>query len=106
MTTALDINLFYPLLFLAFIVAIITIGIVIRGKSADKKDTQIFVKSNENAKDVTLNISNNMKDMHNTVVEHTLPLEYETEIHSLEVMISEINNRLIKLENERGSQTQ
>ena len=104
-----QIHLFYPLLFLLLIVVTVTIGIVFRGKLADKKDTQIFVKSNDNAKDVTLNISNNMKEMHNTVVEHALPLEYEQELNSLEVMVHEIKDKLdlliervIRLENERN----
>ena len=92
-----QIHLFYPLLFIVIIVAIVTFGIVFRGKSSDKKDTQIFVKSSDNAKDVTLKVTNDMKDMHHDIVEHTLPKEYENEIHALEVMVREINDKLDKV---------
>ncbi len=107
-TSLVQIHLFYPMLFLAFIVLTVTIGLVIKGKSSDNTYTKVFAKSNDNAKDITIKVTTDMKNMHNEIVEHALPLEYEQELNSLEVMVHEIKDKLdlllervIRLENER-----
>lgn len=93
-TSLVQIHLFYPMLFLAFIVLTVTIGLVIKGKSSDNTYTKVFTKSSDNAKDVTIKVTTDMKDMHNEVLEHALPKEYESELHTLEVMVREINDKV------------
>lgn len=98
MTTVWDINIFYPLLFLLLIIVTVTIGFVLRGKTSDKKDTEIFVKSNDNAKEVTLKVTSDMEKMHNDVV-NCLPVEYEKELHFIETTLKSLNERVTELEN-------
>lgn len=96
MTTVWDINLFYPFIILAVIVLIVTIGLVIRGKSSDKKDTTIFAKSSDNAKEITQKVTTDMKDMHHEVVQ-TLSPEYENELDEIEQTIDNHTTQLEQL---------
>ena len=74
-----DYNSFWLIIFAFLTIVTVVIGLVLRGKSGDKKDTDIFFKSSDNAKEVTLD--NNKT--HVQVIEH-LPPVYEKELHSLE----------------------
>ena len=101
MTQITTINLFYPLVFLTVIVVVITLGLVIKGLKSEHVLNNIFSKSSDNAKDVTIKVTDDFKDMHNNIVEHTLPPVYERELHSLEKnnkriidMLETINSKL------------
>ena len=99
MEQTIQIHLFYPLLFftLVFLGTLITIVIV---KCKDSSLFQnIFTKSSDNAKDVTIDTTSKMKDMHDKVVEfspaHEKELDYiEKKIDKIEKDIIEINDKL------------
>ena len=101
MTQITTISLFYPLIFLTIIVVAVTIGLVIKGLKSDNIFNNIFSKSSDNAKDVTIKITDDFKGIHHDVIEHALPPVYERELHSLEKnnkriidMLETINNKL------------
>ena len=101
-------NSFYFLLFAFLIILAIIAGSVIKHKSSDKKDTAIFYKSNDNAKDVTIHVTDNMKDMHSEVVKAEFTEQHEHELHHIETTLKEISDnltlltaRVLKLEQER-----
>ena len=103
-----QIHLFYPLLFLVIITLIITAGVVIAKKYNDNTFTNVFYKSNDNAKDVTIHVTDNMKDMHTEVVKAEFTEQHEHELHHIETTLKEISDnltlltaRVLKLEQER-----
>lgn len=103
-----QIHLFYPLLFLVIITLIITAGVVIVKKYNDNTFTNVFYKSNDNAKDVTIHVTDSMKDMHSEVVKAEFTEQHEHELDYLEKTLQEISEnltlltaRVLKLEQER-----
>ncbi len=103
-----QIHLFYPLLFLAIITLIITTSVVIAKKYNDNTFTNVFYKSNDNAKDVTIHVTDSMKDMHTEVVKAEFTEQHEHELHHIETTLKEISDnltlltaRVLKLEQER-----
>ena len=57
----------------------------------------MFSKSSDNAKEVTIDTTSKMKDMHNEVVKVEFTPAHEKEIHHLEVMVKEIRDDINKL---------
>ena len=119
MTDILTIQGFYPMLFtsiIAFFITIIILGIIIGLVIVKYKDStlfqNIFTKSSDNAKDVTIDTTSKMKDMHDTVVKAEFTEAHEHEIHTIEdklrniekqmqeisAMLTDITNRVIELE--------
>lgn len=103
-----QIHLFYSLLFLVIITLIITTGVVIAKKYNDNTFTNVFYKSNDNAKDVTIHVTDSMKDMHTEVVKAEFTEQHEHELHHIETTLKEISDnltlltaRVLKLEQER-----
>lgn len=103
-----QIHLFYPLLFLTIITLIVTAGVVIAKKYNDNTFTNVFYKSNDNAKDITIHVTDNMKDMHSEVVKAEFTEQHEHELDYLEKTLQKISEdltllttRVIKLEQER-----
>ena len=94
MTEITTINLFYPMLFIVIIILIVTIGIIIRGKNSDNKDTFIFAKSSDNAKEITLDVNDKFSKAHTEVVKIKWDKVHEEEIHRMEEMIKEINDKV------------
>ena len=108
-----DYNSIWLIIFIFLIILVIVIGIVIRGKSSDKKDTIIFAKSSDNAKDVTIHVTDNMEKMHEDVTKVQFTEKHEHEFHRLEVGLEEVSEKLsiltervVKLELERNKQKQ
>lgn len=97
MTEITTINLFYPLLFIFLIVVAVTIGLVIRGKSSDKKDTTIFTKSSDNAKEVTIDTTSKMAKMHDNVVKVDFTSSHEHELDEIEQTIDTHTTQLEQL---------
>lgn len=100
---------FYLLLFAFLIILAIIAGSVIKHKSSDKKDTAIFYKSNDNAKDVTIHVTDSMKDMHSEVVKAEFTEQHEHELDYIEKTLQKISDdltllttRVINLERERN----
>ena len=91
-----QIHLFYPLLFIFLIVVVVTIGLVIKGNKSDGTFKDIFFKSSDNAKDITIDTTNKMKDMHGKVVDG-IPEKYQHELHSIEITVKEEQTKLNKL---------
>ena len=110
METVIDLRLFYPMLFVTIIIITFIVSNTIKQKNNNKKDTEIFIKSSDNAKDVTLKVTSDMHEMHDNVVQ-CLPKQYEDELHSLEKMVREIKEqineltlRVIKIENKNSNE--
>lgn len=108
MVESVQIHLFYPLLFLVIITLIITIGVVITKKYNDNTFTNVFYKSNDNAKDVTIHVTDTMKDMHSDVVKTEFTSAHEAEFHYIEKTLQEIldnltllTERVIRLEKQK-----
>ena len=109
------INLFYPLLFITFVLVSIIIAVVIVKCKDSTLFQNIFTKSSDNAKDVTIDTTSKMKDMHDKVVKAEFTGAHEHEIHTIEdklrniekqmqeisAMLTDITNRVIKLENRK-----
>ena len=91
----IHINLFYPLLFIVIITITVTIGLVIAKKSSDKTQTDVFYKSNDNAKDVTIHVTDRLSQAHTEVI--ALPERYEKELDSLEKSVKGCENKLIEI---------
>lgn len=90
----ITINLFYPCIFLTIIVLIITVGIVIVKCKDSTLVQNIFSKSNDNAKEVTINTTNKMEKMHEDVVKIDFSTSHEKELHTLELMVKELNRKV------------
>ena len=106
-----QIHLFYPLLFLSIITLIVTVGVVIAKKYNDNTFTNVFYKSSDNAKDVTIKITDSMQQMHTEVVKTEFTEQHERELHHIEKTLQEISDnltllteRVIILEREKNSQ--
>ena len=108
MTTVWDINLFYPLVILAVIVLIVTIGLVIKGRNSDftfkdiffksSTDTKdIFFKSSDNAKEVAIDTTSKMKDMHDNVIKVDFTSSHEHELDEIEQTIDTHTTQLEQL---------
>lgn len=96
-TSLVQIHLFYPLLFIFLIVVAVTIGLVVRGKSGDKKDTTIFAKSSDNAKEITIDTTSKMKSMHDNVVKVDFTSSHEHELDDIEQIIDNHTTQLEQL---------
>ena len=106
--TVISLRLFYPMLFLTIGVVLVLLicsvkTILINFKDKDSQDFQFKTHCEEHT-----DTTGKMKGMHNEVVEHALPKEYESELHTLEVMVRELNDKVnylyeefLKLKNER-----
>lgn len=89
-----DYNSFWLINFTFLTILVVVIGIVIRGKISDKKDTFIFAKSSDNAKEVNIHVTNKMADMHDGVVKAQFTENHEHEIHRIQRKLEEISNDL------------
>ena len=90
MEQTIQIHLFYPLLFftLVFLGTLITIAIV---KYKDSNLFQnIFAKSSDNAKEVTIDTTSKMKDMHDNVIQVPYTDKQEKELHNIETRLAKI----------------
>lgn len=94
MTTVWDLNLFYPFLFLTIIVLIATIGLVITKCKDSTLFQNIFAKSSDNAKEVTIDTTNKMKDMHDNVIKVDFTQSHEKELHTIETKVERMEKQL------------
>ena len=106
MNTVWTINLFYPLIAFILIVLIIAISSVIKSRNGNMTFKDMFSKSSDNAKEITIDTTNKMTNMHNEVVKMQFTSAHEAELHKLEFMVNDLNQkfdllleRVIKLEN-------
>lgn len=97
MTTVWDINLFYPLLALVLIVLTVTICSVIKSRNGNMTFRDIFCKSSDNAKDVTIYTTSKMKDMHDNVVHVQFGEEHEKEFDVIEKELKKLQNNINEL---------
>ena len=103
MTEMTTINLFYPFLFLTIIVLIVTVCGTIKflngngtHKGVIENIKDIFFKSSDNAKEVTIDTTSKMENMHDKVVDG-IPIQYQREIHSIEQTVKQEQDRINKL---------
>lgn len=90
----LTINLFYPLLFTVIVVLIVTVGCVLVKCKDNNLFGNIFNKSSDNTKEITLNTTDKLSKAHTEIVEVKWDEAHEKEMHRLEVQIREIIEKL------------
>ena len=93
-TEFIHINLFYPALFLT--ITVIT-GLIIFYLFKNKDNIlfdNIFAKSSDNAKEITLDVNDKFSKAHTEVVKIKWDKVHEEEIHRMEEMIKEINDKV------------
>ncbi len=90
-----DYNTFWLIIFASIV--IITVGSIIATViiKLKNKDTDIFFKSNDNAKEITLD--NNKT---HTQIVSGLPVIYHQEFHNLEKEVKNTNSRIVQLATE------
>ena len=90
MIDSVQIHLFYPLLFIAIIVLIVTIGIVVVKTKDNGLFNNIFNRHSEEHEDTT----SKMAQMHDNVI----PLKYtsvqEKELHTIEVGLKDLKDNV------------
>lgn len=89
----LTINLFYPLLFTVIVVLIITIGIVLVKYKDGSLFQNIFYKSSDNAKEITIDTTDKLSKAHTEIVEVKWDKAHEKEMHAIEKDIKDLNNK-------------
>lgn len=92
-----QIHLFYPLLALVLIVLIVAICSVIKYKNGNLTFKDIFFKSTDNAKEVTIDTTNKMKSMHDNVIKVDFTSNHEHELHSIECNLKKIEEDIEEL---------
>lgn len=80
----ITINLFYPLLFLTIIVVFFGICGVIKSRNGNMTFKDMFCKSSDNAKEVTLDTTSKMATMHNNALPTNFTVGHERELHTFE----------------------
>lgn len=90
MVDSVQIHLFYPLLFTVIIVLIITIGIVLVKYKDGSLFQNIFYKSSDNAKEITIDATDKLSKAHTEIVEVKWDKAHEQEMHSLEMTVKEV----------------
>ena len=88
-------NTFWFIIFISIVIIVISVVIAIVIIKLKNKDTDIFFKSNDNAKEITLD--NNKT---HTQIVSGLPIVYHKEIHDLEKAVRENDNRIVELAKE------
>ena len=91
----LTINLFYPLLFLLLLAIVITVGIVCIKHKDNNLFGNIFNKSSDNAKEITIDTTDKFSKAHTEVIT-CLPKHYEEELHYLEESVKDVQTRIIE----------
>lgn len=91
MTQVATFHLFYPMLFLTIVILGIIIALVIAKCKDGKLFQNIFYKSTDNAKEITLDTTSKMKSMHDNVVKVDFTASHEKELHLLEQNVKELN---------------
>lgn len=94
----LTVNLFYPLLFTVLIVLIVAICSVIKSRNGNMTFKDMFCVSSNNAKEVTIDTTGKMRDMHSDVVDG-LPIVYHKELNIIHSEIKDTNDRIEELAN-------
>lgn len=111
-TQIATIHLFYPMLFTVLIVLIIAVCSVIKSRNGNMTFKDMFCKSSDNAKEITLDTTSKMADMHNNIVKLDFTSVHEKELDQLEKgykklkenveylneKVDELFERIIKLE--------
>ena len=96
-TQIANIHLFYPMLFIVLTILIVSVSSVIKSRSSNMTFKDMFSKSSDNAKEVTIDTTTKMADMHNKVI----PMQYtsvqEKEFHTLECGLKELKENVEEL---------
>lgn len=94
MISNVQVHLFYPLLIIAGVIALAIIVSAIKYISNSNIFKDLFFKSSDNAKDVTIHITSKMSEMHKDVI----PLQYtniqEQEFHAIEQHLKLIDKEI------------
>ena len=101
MEYVLNLKLFYPMLFTTIVILTIAVCSTIKymnGNTTHKGIVEnikdIFFKSSDNAKEVTIDTTSKMKSMHDNVI----PLKYtsvqEKELHTIEVGLKNLKDNV------------
>lgn len=90
-------NLFYILLFVFLIITIIAVCSTIKNKNGHSTFRDIFFKSSDNAKEVTIDTTTKMGKMHDNVVHLQFGIEHEQELDSLEKNLKKLDEDVQEL---------
>ena len=96
-----NIHLFYPMLFITIVIIVITVCSVIKSRNGNMTFRDMFCKSSDNAKEVTIDTTSKMADMHRQVVfteahEHELDT-LEKDIKKLQDTVNDLNDKVNEL---------
>ena len=111
-TQIANIHLFYPMLFITIVIIVITVCSVIKSRNGNMTFRDMFCKSSDNAKDVTIDTTSKMAEMHKQVVfteahEHELDTlekglkRLEDNVKELKTKVNELCECIISLENKK-----
>lgn len=89
-------NSFWLIIFSSIVIVAIGGIIAFVVVKLKNKDTDIFFKSNDNAKEITIDTTTKMANMHTEVVDG-IPTQYQHELHSIEETVKKETTRLDKL---------
>lgn len=90
-------HFFYPMLFTTFIIAILAICSVIKSRNGNMTFKDMFSLSSNNAKEITIDTTDKMKDMHTEVIK-VLPETYEHELHKLNTDVKSNTDKITRVE--------
>lgn len=101
MVDTVQIHMFYPLLFLTTMVFFVVIMIILIKIKDNRLFINVFNKSNDNAKEVTLDVNDKFSKAHTEVVSIKWDEAHEREMHAIndkvktiEESLNEINEKL------------
>lgn len=96
-TQIANFHLFYPMLFTTIVILIIAVCSTIKymnGNTTHKGIVEnikdIFFKSSDNAREVTIDTTSKMKDMHDNVVKVDFTSNHEHEFHTIECDLKQL----------------
>ena len=101
MQDIVSISFFYPMLFGALtiitVVLILSICGVMKSRNGNMTFKDMFTLSSNNAKEITIDTTDKMKNMHTEVIQK-LPEPYEHELHRLNTDMKSTSERVERLE--------
>lgn len=97
MEHVITIKLFYPMLFATIIVLGIITGLVIVKCKDSKLFQNIFTKSSDNAKEITIDTTSKMKDMHAKATTIPYTEKHEKELHNIEIRLTKVEKDIIEI---------
>lgn len=97
MIDIVSMSFFYPMLFGTLIILILAVCSVIKSRNGNMTFKDMFSLSSNNAKEITIDTTDKMKDMHTEVIK-VLPDAYEHELHKLNSDVRTNTDKITRVE--------